>query len=88
MKARQVVIAVVAVVLTWKLGWPMTRLLWSLIASGFGALFGTSAGAVGDPGSLRAAIRNVTTDYDQASPPLQLTESILSSHRTGVAQGC
>ena len=65
MNGRRILLFVVIAIVAWKAGGPLVRAVLGLLSSTFGAVFGSSGAATSDPSSLRAAIRNVTTDYDQ-----------------------
>ena len=56
---------VVLALVAWKAGGPVARTLLGILSSAFATVFGSSGAMTADPSSLRAAIRNVTTDYDQ-----------------------
>lgn len=65
MNSRKVVLSIVIALVVWKAGGPVVRAVLGILASTFGAVFGSSGAVTSDPSSLRAAFRNVTTDYDQ-----------------------
>lgn len=68
MGLKRTLIYLVIALVVWRAGSPVLRYVFGLLSSGLGALFGSSGSATADPTSLRAAIRNVTTDYDQVKP--------------------
>ena len=65
MRPRKLLYILVIALVAWKLGTPILRLLFGILSSGLAAIFGSSGALIADPSSLKAAIRNVTTDYDQ-----------------------
>ena len=67
MNTKKLLTYAVIAILAWKAGLPLLRFLFGLLTAGLAAVFGSSGGVVTDPSSLRAAIRNVTTDYDQVT---------------------
>lgn len=71
MGLKRTLIYLVIALVVWRAGSPVLRYVFGLLSSGLGALFGSSGSATADPTSLRAAIRNVTTDYDQLSTLVQ-----------------
>ena len=65
MNSRRLLLYFVLALAAWKLGFPLARLVFGVFTSTLAAIFGSSGAIAADPSSLRAAIRNVTTDYDQ-----------------------